>query len=218
MAVYNIDVRYKTSVERTERVLEIAESFGLGLDAKEFVVFDNTPIEIEQGDIVYITGQSGGGKSTLLRKLAEQMQQSGLKVADLNAIEHDDRPIVDQIGETLKDALDVLTIAGITDAYIWLNKFDALSDGQRYRFKLAKLIESKADVWIADEFLAVLDRTVAKVVAYNIQKIARKLGTTVLVATTHDDMVEDLNPSLFIDKRYREKVVITKAPEGFKQV
>ncbi len=43
MAVYNIDVRYKTSVERTERVLEIAESFGLGLDAKEFVVFDNTP-------------------------------------------------------------------------------------------------------------------------------------------------------------------------------
>lgn len=48
MAVYNIDVRYKTSVERTERVLEIAESFGLGLDAKEFVVFDNTPIEIEQ--------------------------------------------------------------------------------------------------------------------------------------------------------------------------
>ncbi|MFX5008963.1 ABC transporter, partial [Acinetobacter baumannii] len=84
--------------------------------------------------------------------------------------------------------------------------------------KLAKLIESKADVWIADEFLAVLDRTVAKVVAYNIQKIARKLGTTVLVATTHDDMVEDLNPSLFIDKRYREKVVITKAPEGFKQV
>lgn len=60
MAVYNIDVRYKTSVERTERVLEIAESFGLGLDAKEFVVFDNTPIEIEQGDIVYITGQSGG--------------------------------------------------------------------------------------------------------------------------------------------------------------
>ncbi|EXH38290.1 hypothetical protein J651_3802, partial [Acinetobacter baumannii 1293320] len=47
---------------------------------------------------------------------------------------------------------------------------------------------------------------------------ARKLGTTVLVATTHDDMVEDLNPSLFIDKRYREKVVITKAPEGFKQV
>lgn len=49
---------------------------GWALDAKEFVVFDNTPIEIEQGDIVYITGQSGGGKSTLLRKLAEQWNKA----------------------------------------------------------------------------------------------------------------------------------------------
>lgn len=218
MTTYNIDVRYTTSVERTDRVLEVAEAFGLGLDSKEFVVFDNTPVEIRQGDIVYITGQSGGGKSTLLRELAKKMTESGLKVADLNAIDHNESPIVNQIGENLKDALDVLTIAGITDAYVWLNKFNSLSDGQRYRFKLAKLIESKADVWIADEFLAVLDRTVAKVVAFNIQKIARKLGTTVLVATTHDDMVEDLSPDVFIDKRYREKVLIQRPPEGYKQI
>lgn len=217
MAIYNIDVRYTTNVERTDRVLEIAEAFGLGLDSKEFVVFDNTDVEIQQGDIVYITGQSGGGKSTLLRELAKKMTESGLKVADLNSIEHDNRPIADQVGENLKEGLDVLGIAGITDAYIWLNSFDSLSDGQRYRFKLAKLIESKADVWIADEFLAVLDRTVAKVVAFNIQKIARKLGTTVLVATTHEDMVTDLDPNVFIDKRYREKVVINRVPEGYKQ-
>ena len=38
---FTIDKRFHTEVERTDRVLEIAEAFGLGLDDKEFVVFDN---------------------------------------------------------------------------------------------------------------------------------------------------------------------------------
>ncbi len=218
MTVYNIDVRYTKQLKRTDRVLEIAEAFGLGLDDKEFVVFDNEQIEIQQGDVVYITGESGGGKSTLLRELTKKMREQGLKVADLNEIEHTDEPIVDQLSDNLKDGLTYLNVAGLTDANAWLNNFDALSDGQRYRFRLAKMIESGANVWVADEFLAVLDRSLAKVVAFNIQKIARKVGATVMVATTHDDMVKDLDPNLYINKRYREKVEISKlVPEGYKQ-
>jgi ABC-type ATPase with predicted acetyltransferase domain len=49
-------------------------------------------------------------------------------------------------------------------------------------------------VWVADEFMAVLDRTAAKIIAYSVQKTARKAGATVIVATTHTDMVPDLNP------------------------
>ncbi|ENK7187183.1 ABC transporter, partial [Acinetobacter baumannii] len=105
------------------------------------------------------------------------------------------------------------SIAGLNDAYLFIRKPNELSDGQRYRFCLAKLIESKAKVWVADEFLAVLDRTTAKVIAYNLQKIARKVGATVLVATTHDDMVEDLAPNVTIVKKYREKVVIHRNDE-----
>ncbi len=48
---------------------------------------------------------------------------------------------------------------------MFIRKPNELSDGQRYRFCLAKLIESKAKVWVADEFLAVLDRTTAKVIS-----------------------------------------------------
>ena len=81
-----------------------------------------------------------------------------------------------------------------------------LSDGQRYRFRLAKAIETGADVWVADEFLAVLDRTAAKVIAFSVQKAARRAGATVIVATTHTDMVPDLHPNLKIEKRFREKV------------
>jgi ABC-type ATPase with predicted acetyltransferase domain len=55
----------------------------------------------------------------------------------------------------------------------------------------------------------VLDRDTAKVIAYAIQKTSRKAGATLVVATTHTDMVDDLAPSLFIEKRYREKVHVS---------
>jgi ABC-type ATPase with predicted acetyltransferase domain len=59
---------------------------------------------------------------------------------------------------------------------------------------------------VADEFLAVLDRTAAKVIAFSLQKTARRMGATLMVATTHTDMVPDLCPDLKIEKRFREKV------------
>lgn len=211
MTTYTIDKRFHTEVERSDRVLEIAEAFGLGLDDKEFVVFDNQPIEIEQGDVVYVTGQSGSGKSTVLRELVAQMSQNeGLQVADLDRIRLEDKPLIDQIGQDTAEALNLLSIAGLNDAYLFIRKPKELSDGQRYRFRLAKIIESGAKVWVADEFLAVLDRTTAKVLAYNLQKTARKLGATLMVATTHSDMIDDLAPSLIIEKRYREKVKIVE--------
>jgi len=213
MTTFTIDKRFATAVTRTDRVLEIAEAFGLGLDDKEFVVFDNQPIDIEQGDIVYVTGQSGACKSTVLRELVSQMELDEYKVVCLDDVPLLDCPLIDQIGKTTTEALNFLSIAGLNDAYLFIRKPSELSDGQRYRFRLAKIIESGANVWVADEFLAVLDRVTAKVLAYNLQKIARKVGATVIVATTHADMVADLAPSLVIEKRYREKVRIVRNPD-----
>lgn len=217
MTIYQIDKRFHTEVERTDRVLEIAEAFGLGLDDKEFVVFDQQPIEINQGDVVYVTGQSGSGKSTVLRELVTLMTADCLHVADIDKVELLDVPLIDQIGKDTAEALNLLSIAGLNDAYLFIRKPKELSDGQRYRFRLAKIIESGANVWVADEFLAVLDRTTAKVIAFNLQKVARNVGATLMVATTHTDMVDDLAPNLYIEKRYREKIQIVRAPEGFKQ-
>lgn len=219
MSTYILDKRFASKVERTDRVLEIAEAFGLGLDDKEFVIFDKQPFEIIQGDVVYITGQSGSGKSLALRLLKDTMKFDGLNVCDIDEIPLDpEKPLIDQIGKTTAEALNLLSIAGLNDAYLFVRKPQELSDGQRYRFRLAKLIESGAKVWIADEFLAVLDRTTAKVIAYNLQKVARKVGATLMVATTHTDMVEDLAPNLYVNKRYREKIEIVRAQDGYKQV
>lgn len=209
MTIYTIDKRFSTRVQRDQRVLEVAESFGIGLEDKEFVIFDNLQLEVKQGDIVYITGQSGSGKSLLLRELKAQMIAEGKKVVDLDSVQVDpDLPLISQIGKSTNDAIRILGVAGLNDAYLFVRKPGELSDGQRYRFRLAKAIETGADVWIADEFMAVLDRTAAKVIAYSVQKTARRAGATVIVATTHGDMVKDLGPDLYIEKRYREKLRI----------
>ncbi|MBA8881710.1 ATP-binding cassette domain-containing protein [Phyllobacterium myrsinacearum] len=207
---YVINRAFSSSVERTPRVLELAEGFGLGLTNKEFVIYDNLAINIDQGDVVYITGQSGSGKSVLLKDLAAEMNKS-LSVMDLNQIILDPHlPVIDQVGRNTVEATGLLAKAGISDAWIYIRKPGELSDGQRYRLKLAKMIENTvADVWIADEFGAVLDRVTAKIIAFNMQKVARSLGKTLMVATTHTDLDEELGPDLTVTKRFREKVEVT---------
>lgn len=207
--IYTISKRFTTQVARTQRVVEVAEAFGLGLDDQEFVVFDKLQLTVPKGSVVYITGQSGSGKSLLLRELHEQMGARGLSTVNLDHITlNPDKTLVDQIGKSTNDALRLLSLAGLNDAYLFIRKPQELSDGQRYRFKLAKAIETGANVWVADEFMAVLDRVAAKVIAFSLQKAARAAGATLVVATTHTDMVEDLAPDLFIEKRYREKLRI----------
>ena len=143
------------------------------------------------------------------------MADRGQTVANLDDIKFNaDLPLIDQIGKDSKEAIKLLGRAGINDAYLWVRKPGELSDGQRYRFRLAKAMESGADVWVADEFLAVLDRTSAKVIAFALQKVARQVGVTVLVATTHTDMVADLFPDLVIEKRFREKVRVEAFAEA----
>jgi hypothetical protein len=211
MTTYTISKSFISSVERTPRVLEVAESFGMGLSDKKFVIYDNLEIDIRQGDVIYITGQSGSGKSLLLRDLTAKMREEGLKVADLAEVDLREKPVIDQLGETTTNATDLLAKAGISDAWIYIRKPSELSDGQRYRLRLAKVMETDADVWVADEFGAVLDRETAKVVAFNMAKVARRMGKTLMVATTHADLFEELAPSLKITKRFRDRVDLESA-------
>lgn len=206
---YIINKSFETKTQCTERVIEVAESFGLGLDDKKFTLYDNLQLKIEDGDVVYINGQSGSGKSVLLRELSNEMRKAGKIVANIDSVEYDNtKPVIDQVGKNMHEAIDLLSKVGINDAYLLIRKPSELSDGQKYRLRLAKLIESSADVWVADEFGAVLDRLTAKAVAFNMQKVARNYGKTLIVATTHTDLREELGADVEIYKTYQDKVVI----------
>ncbi|PHM69484.1 ATP-binding cassette domain-containing protein [Xenorhabdus sp. KJ12.1] len=209
MSDYTINVSFDTRVTKTTRTLEVAESFGLGMDDKQFTLYDNLLVQIEQGDVVYITGQSGSGKSVILRELQRLMKDENKTIASIDDITFDDgKNIIDQVGKTTAEALSLLSMAGLNDAYLFIRKPSEMSDGQRYRLKIAKLIESGAQIWAADEFGAVLDRITAQAVASNFQRAARNVGATVMVATTHEDLINALCPSVTITKHYKERVKV----------
>lgn len=214
MTDLNITRKFQSRVERTDRVMKVAEAFGIGLEDREWTVFQDFSVTIEQGSVVYVTGQSGSGKSTLLRALAQGLEDAGKKVASIDEVEFTDEPIIEQIGKDMTQATRLLAMAGISDAYLFIRKPSELSDGQRYRFRLAKLLEQNADVWVADEFGAVLDRITAEVVAFNAQKVARKAGITLIVATTHTDLIDGLGPDLTITKRFQDRVDVCEKQAG----
>lgn len=207
MPTHTFDIRFKTRVDKTPRVLRVAEAFGIGLSESEFVIYDNFELKVEDTDIVYITGQSGSGKSLLLKALAEKLTATK-KVARLDDVELQDVPVIDQIGQDFSEGLNFLAKAGVSDAFLYVRKPSELSDGQRYRVKLAKLIESGAEVWVADEFGAVLDRKTAMGIAYNMARTARKAGAMLIVATTHTDLEKDLGPNVVVTKHYRERIKV----------
>ena len=202
-----INKKFTSKVDRSQRVVECAEAFGLGLEEKEFVVYDNLELDVNQGDIVYITGQSGSGKSQLLKEMARILSETH-NVAEIDKVDLEDRPLIDQVGSTTEEAISILSAAGLNDAYLFIRKPSELSDGQLYRFRIAKLMESNSQVWVADEFGAVLDRKTAKVVAFNLQKQARRVNATVIVATTHMDLEEELGCNLRVDKLFQERVKV----------
>jgi ABC-type lipoprotein export system ATPase subunit/GNAT superfamily N-acetyltransferase len=211
-----IDIAYETAApEPTERVVNVAEAFGLGLDQWEkFVVYDNVELKIGQTDIVYITGDSGSGKSVLLKALEkdikQDMQATSINVKDIKP--DPNKPLIETVGKTTEEALELLSKVGLNDAFLFLRSYAQLSDGQKYRYKIAKMVESQAQFWIMDEFAATLDRDTAKIVAYNLQKHARQQGKAVLAATTHTDLLEDLNPSVHIHKRFGKEITVNYYP------
>lgn len=204
---YTINKKFKTSVERSGRVLECAEAFGLGLQSTDFVIYDNLEVNVNQGDVVYITGQSGSGKTLILKELAKQIGEQ-TPIANIDSVTLEEKPLLDQVGRNTDEAIQILNLSGLNDAYLFIRKPSELSDGQLYRFKIAKLLDSGSKVIIADEFGAVLDRITAKAVAFSVQKFCRLKGATLIVATTHKDLKAELGPNLYIDKRFQNKIDI----------
>lgn len=203
---FHISISYKTKTDITDRTVAVAEAFGLGIsDYQEHVIFDDVTLKIGPQDIVYVTGDSGSGKSVLLDAVVRDLNpQEAARMCDVHIDAN--KPLIDTIGESVKDGLKLLSKVGLNDAFLFLRRYHQLSDGQKYRYRLAKLIESGAQWWVMDEFCSTLDRDTAKIVAFNVQKLARKLGKAVVAATTHTDLFEDLAPNVHIHKRFGKEI------------
>ena len=203
--VINLDIIYKTNIENpSDRVLEIADAFGVGIDeSHKHIIVEN--LTIPDFNILYLTGMSGSGKSSLLNEFK--------KIYSFKEPEIDTEtnlPIIDTIGKDVDEALYLLNLVGLGEAFLYVKPYKLLSDGQKYRYKIAKIIESGQKVWCIDEFCSFLDRTTAKIVSYNVQKIARKLGVKVIVATAHNDLQAYLQADYVFDFGMGEGLTIER--------
>ncbi|MHC4462435.1 MAG: ATP-binding cassette domain-containing protein [Planctomycetota bacterium] len=200
MATYSISKSFGWQGRITEKAAQVCRMFGLTVDRlTERRIIHSCQLEINDGDIVYITGPSGAGKSVLLGELEKSIPASDrVNLARIKLPR--DKTLIDCIDGDFMTALRTLSTAGLNDVFCVLNQPSNLSDGQKYRFRLAMALAAGKKFVFADEFCSELDRITAAVIAYNIHKFAKRTGVTFILASSHDDILLDLLADVLVTK------------------
>lgn len=200
MVTYSVSKTFSWEGTISEDSAAVMRMFGLTVERlTERAVSHNCTVEINAGDIIYITGPSGAGKSVLLKEL-EKLVPACEKV-NLNEIKLPrNKTLIDCLDGDFLQSLRLLSTAGLNDVFCVLNQPANLSDGQKYRFRLAMALAAGKKFVFSDEFCCELDRITAAVVAYNIHKFARKAGVTFILAGSHEDILLDLAPDVLVIK------------------
>jgi len=201
MATYSISKTFKWRGTVTGKVASVCRMFGLTLGRLTEQRFTHAfRLEIDAGDIVYLTGPSGAGKSVLLAELQKAVPAGDrINLAEIPL--PSDRTLIDCIEAGLAESLRFLSVAGLNDCFCILNQPDNLSAGQQYRFRLAMALAAGKKLVFADEFCSELDSVTAAVISYRLQKFAKRTGTTFILASSRDDILLDLSPDVLVVKQ-----------------
>jgi ABC-type ATPase with predicted acetyltransferase domain len=201
MPTYSVSKSFSWQGQISDKAAAVMRMFGLTVERLiDKGVRHNCTVEINTGDVVYITGPSGSGKSVLLGELEKSVPASdrvNLREIKLPA----SKRVIDCIEGDLVKSLKLLSIAGLNDVFCVLNQPANLSDGEKWRFRLAMALARRKKFIFADEFCSELDRITAAVIAYNIHKFAKQGGVTFILASSHEDTLIDLAPDVLVMKQ-----------------
>lgn len=141
-----------------------------------------------------IIGNSGTGKSTIAKELFPNEYVTdfdfpkGKSVLDCMP----KKASVQKITETFN-------AVGFSSPPSWLKPYDVLSNGQKMRVQLAYSILQEQNRIVFDEFTSVVDRTVAQVGSFAVQKAIRRTDNQFIAVTCHFDVIPWLMPDWVFD-------------------
>jgi ABC-type ATPase involved in cell division/GNAT superfamily N-acetyltransferase len=149
------------------------------------------PIENKPWQIGLIVGPSGSGKTTLGKRLfPDALFHEGYDWPAEAAVVDGFPAHLD--GGTITQAL---SSCGFSSPPHWLKRYSHLSNGQKFRCELARLMLEEADTVVFDEFTSVVDRDAAMISSAAVAKALRRRGQPRLVALScHFDIIDWLDP------------------------
>lgn len=192
-----IEVHHRVSDFNSYRAARVKSLF----NAESGCNFDLTIDGVDlSGDwsIGVVVGPSGSGKTSIGKQLF-----GGTGITDMASGWHDDRPIVDDIAPNgdFNLVTGMLASVGLGDVPAWLRPYRVLSNGEQFRAGLARLICTRPETAVVDEFTSVVDRQIAKIGAQAFQKAWRRENPSgrVVLLTPHYDVVDWLQPDWVLD-------------------
>jgi ABC-type ATPase with predicted acetyltransferase domain len=143
-----------------------------------------------------VVGPSGSGKTSLGRQLFGP--EAFYDPTDWPA----DMPIVDAIAPSgsFDEVTAALSAVGLGSVPAWLRPFSVLSNGEKFRANLARLVIERPARTVVDEFTSVVDRQIARFGALAFQKSWRRnKGCQAVLLSCHYDILEWVEPDWVFD-------------------
>lgn len=183
----HFDIIRRAEPGETFRVKSVMGTYDLQSNkaVEHFVGDINIPAEWNIGLIV---GRSGTGKTTIARELFGDCIIDGYEYTHESIL--DDMPKDASVSEITM----ALSAVGFASPPSWLKSYAMLSNGEKMRCDLARAMLEKRDMFCFDEFTSVVDRTVARVGAFAIQKAIRRNDKRFIAVTCHADVEQWLMP------------------------
>lgn len=160
----------------------------------DFSLTAQLPDESEDWQIGVIVGPSGSGKTSLGSAMWNDVKAWA---PDWPA----DKPIIESVGAHLdvKAAAATLSAVGLGSVPSWLRPYQVLSNGEKFRADLARLVCDSPARAVVDEFSSVVDRQIARIGALAFAKAWRRGGGRAVLLSCHYDILEWLQPDWWFD-------------------